>query len=130
MPAKGYSDGKWRVICSELAPIVPVESPILDSFSNMGDGDRRLGVKISDGSGNFEDAVVGASGQALLHHCAFEEAFGFGGELAEGAHLAGAHLRVGKDFFGGLLKSDPLAFARSQNPVTDLGRTLSGGSGA
>ena len=58
--------------------------------------------KVGDGAGHFEDAVVGAGGEALLLHGALEQALGVGAQLAVGADLAGGHLRVGVDFLAEL----------------------------
>ena len=38
------------------------------------------GFEVGDGSCDFEDAVVGAGGESLLEHGAFEEFFGVGRE--------------------------------------------------
>ena len=58
-----------------------------------------VAFKIRDGSGHLENAIVGASGEALLLHGALQQTFGVGAQLAVGANLAGGHLRVGVDFF-------------------------------
>ena len=66
---------------------------------------RFLGAfEVGDGAGHFKDAVVGAGGEALLLHGALEKPLGVGAEFAVGANLARGHLRVGVDFFSGLLK--------------------------
>ena len=84
-----------------LAPIGAIEGAVLDSLGDVREGDRRFGGEVGDGAGDFEDAVVGAGGEALLLHGAFEEAFGVGGELTKLADLAGAHLGVGVDLLFG-----------------------------
>ena len=80
-----------------LGPVAAVEGAVLDGFGDVGDGDGGGGFEVGDGAGDFEDAVVGAGAEALLLHGALEEAFGVGGELAEGADLLGRHLGVGED---------------------------------
>ena len=70
----------------------------------MLDGDVGYAIEVGDGAGDLEDAVVGACAEALLLHGALQQAFGVGGEIAEGADLLGVHLRVGEDGLGGGLQ--------------------------
>ena len=81
-------------------PVAAVQSAVLDGFGDVLDGDIRFGGEVGDGAGDFEDAVVGAGAEALLLHGALEQAFGVGGELAEGANLLSVHLGVGEDRLG------------------------------
>ncbi len=78
-------------------PVAAVEGAVLDGLGEVGDGKMFRAFQVGDGAGNFEDAVVGAGGEALLLHGAFEQAFGVGAEFAVGADLAGGHLGVGED---------------------------------
>lgn len=87
--------GAW----SSPRPVAAIQRAILDGFGDVGDGEVLGGFEVGDGAGDFEDAVVGAGGESLLEHGAFEEFFGVGRELAVSANLAGGHLGVGEDFF-------------------------------
>lgn len=67
MECYGYAgDGE-----DELGPIAPVECAVLDSFGDVLDGDGWRGFEVGDGAGDFEDAIMGAGGEALLLHSAF-----------------------------------------------------------
>lgn len=82
----------------------------MDGFCEVGDSEVLGELKIRDGAGHFEDAVVYARGQALLLHGAHQQALGVGVQLAMGADLARGHLRVGVDFFAVPLEALALAF--------------------
>jgi hypothetical protein len=88
----------------------------LDGFCEVGDSEVLGELKIRDGAGHFEDAVVYACGQALLLHGALQQPLGVGVQLATGADLARGHLRVGIDSFAGPLEALALAFARGSIP--------------
>ncbi len=64
-----------------------------------------VAFQIGDGARHFQNAVVGARGEALLLHGALQQALGVGAEFAVGANLPGVHLRVGVDFFAVLFRS-------------------------
>ena len=93
-----FSTGTRRKQCRRrrLGPVTAIQGAVLDGFGDVGDGNGGGGGQVGDGAGYFEDAVVGAGAEALLLHGAFEEAFGVGGEFAEGADLLGGHLGVGE----------------------------------
>ncbi len=93
----------WQA--SRSGPVAAVEGPVLDGFGEVGDGEVLGAFEIGDGAGDFEDAIVGAGGEALLLHGALEQPLGVGAELAVGANLARGHLRVGVDFFAWLWRS-------------------------
>ncbi len=57
----------------ESGPIGAIERPVLDGFSEVGDGEGRRAFQVGNGAGDFEDAIVGAGGEALLLHGALEE---------------------------------------------------------
>src|SRR5579863_1094672 len=109
-----------------LAPVAPIERPILDSLGEMGDCQALGSFKVGDGSSHFQDAVVGPSGKSLLLHGAFEEPFGVGAQLAVGANLARRHLRVGIDVFFGFGEALLLKVPCGKNPGADLGGALGG----
>lgn len=109
-----------------LLPIAAVEGAVLNGFSQMGDSEVFGAFQVGDGARHFEDAVMGARGETLLLHGAFEKALGIGAEFAMGSNLAGCHLRVGVDFFAGLTEALPLALAGCHYAVAYLGRALGG----
>lgn len=49
-------------------PVVPVQAPVLNCFGQMLGADTFTTVEIGDGTGHFEDPVVGASGKAHAAH--------------------------------------------------------------
>ena len=86
---------------STSSPVGAVQAAVLDGFRDVLGLEIRRIFQIGDGAGDFQDAVVGAGAQALLGHGAFEQAFAVGGEFAEGADVAGRHLRVAVELFAG-----------------------------
>ncbi len=96
----------------------------------MGDGELLCTFEIGDGARDFEDAVVGAGGEALLLHGALKQAFGVGAKFAVGADLAGGHLGVGEDLFAGLLEPGSLAVAGGHDAGANFGGAFGGGSAA
>jgi hypothetical protein len=115
---------------SYSAPVTAVEGAVLDGFGDVRDGERGLSFEVGDGTGDFKDAVVGAGGEALLLHGAFEKLLGVRAQLAEGANLAGAHLCVGIDLF--FCAGEPLALqlACIKDASADAGRAFAGSSSA
>ena len=104
-----------------LRPVAAVEGTVLDGFGQMGDGQVLGALEIRDGAGHFEDAVMGARGEALLLHGALKQAFGVGAEFAMGTNLARGHLRVGINFLAGFSEALPLVFAGGHHAVANLG---------
>ncbi len=81
----------WQFLDShpvESLEELSVKRTKLDGLQHLVAGDVFLSGKIGEGSGNFEDAVVGAGGKVHLFHGVFEVAFAFGIELAAIADLA------------------------------------------
>ena len=120
-------------------PVAAVERAVLNGLGEVGDGDGGGAFEVGDGAGYLEDAVVGAGGEALLLHGALEQAFGVGGELAEGADLLGGHLGVGEDGAtglagdgagGGLEEAVVLELAGGEDAGADLGGAFGGGGAA
>ena len=68
---RGY---KMQILNGDLlsGPVTAVESAVLDGLGQMSDGKAWRAFEIGYGSGDFEYAVVGAGGQALLLHGAFQ----------------------------------------------------------
>jgi hypothetical protein len=64
---------------------------ILDRLSQVRRFDRVAAGQVSDRAGQFEDAVVGPGAHLKLVHGRAEEALPRVIDLAEGAHLGGAH---------------------------------------
>jgi hypothetical protein len=61
----------------------PIQRPVLDGFEKMMRGYGVLGVGVGDGSGDLEDAVVGAGAQAqLADGCGWRRAMFAGTRLA------------------------------------------------
>src|SRR5690606_4490828 len=54
-------------------PIFPIERAILDGFGKVLGSDRIGLVKIRNGSGDFQDAVIGPGGQTKAIHRVFQE---------------------------------------------------------
>ena len=96
----------------------------MDGLGQVGNREAFGAFKVCDGAGDFEDAIVGAGGEALLLHGTLKEAFSVGAQLAIGADLARGHLRIGVNFFAVLLESLALPLAGYHNAGADLGRAL------
>ena len=47
------------IITSSFTPIVSVQTPEIDGLGQMPDFDVRTAVKVGDGAGHLQDAVVG-----------------------------------------------------------------------
>jgi len=129
----------------DSAPVAAVQGSVLNGFGDVFDGDVLLGGEVGDGTGDLEDAVVGASAETLLLHGTLEQALGVGGEFAKSPDLLGVHLRVGEDglrrgagsgFGPGRVaagregEAGMLQRAGGQDAGTDLGRPLGGGASA
>lgn len=112
--------------CDRLSPVATVQSPVLDGFSEVRDGQVLGTFEVGNGAGNFEDAIVGAGGKALLLHGAFEQALGVGAEFAVDANLPRVHLGIRVDFLASLVKALALAFAGGHDAGANLSRALSG----
>ena len=54
-----------------LRPERPIQRSVLDGFRNVLWFDWADSIEVSDGSGNFQDAIVGAGRETLLGHGAF-----------------------------------------------------------
>src|SRR5438445_3823544 len=89
-----------RTVAPEkLSPERPIQRPILNRLRNVLAFDLRIGIKIGDGPRDLQDAVVGTGAQTLLLHSAFQHALAVRAQIAIGAYLARAHLRVRIDAF-------------------------------
>src|SRR6202034_1333968 len=77
------------------APVAPIERSVLDGFGEMSDGQAFRSFEICNRPRNLQNAIVSASGEALLLHGALEQLFGICAEFAIRADLAGVHLRIG-----------------------------------
>src|SRR3954466_11476789 len=113
---------RWRLSGNlpRLRPEVPVERAVLNGFSNVLAFDLRDTFYVRDGTGDFQDAVMSSRAEALLGHCALKQALAFGGQIAIGADLAGAHLCVGEDALAGGGKAVELNLTCAQDSFTDL----------
>jgi hypothetical protein len=105
-------------------PVRAIKAAVLNRLRDVLRLQVRRIVKVSDGSGYFQDAVVGARAQALLGHGAFEEAFAVGGEFAVGADVAGGHLGVAVEFFAGTGEAGDLLLAGADDAFTNFGGVL------
>src|ERR1700683_1538988 len=61
-----------------LAPITPIQRPVLNRLRDVGDGQVFRPFEVGDRSRNFQDAVVGPSRQPLLQHGALQQLFRVG----------------------------------------------------
>src|ERR1035438_6866274 len=110
--------------CDLSSPIAAVQSAVLNGLGQVSHGQMLGALQIRDGPRNFEDAVVGAGGQALLLHGPLQQALGIGAQFAVGANLARSHLRVSENLFAGLFEALPLPFASGHHPVANLSRSF------
>lgn len=77
LPALGLSLGSSIAtveFLSKLRPVGAVQAPVLNRFGDVLGLQACRVFQVGYGAGDFQDAVVGASTQALLSHGAFEEA--------------------------------------------------------
>src|ERR1035438_7382189 len=86
------------VVCGiagiQSSPVITVEAAVLDSFGEVLGGDGGGFVEIGDGAGDFEDAVMGAGGEAHTADGHFEGALAGIVESADFADIAGWHAGV------------------------------------
>ena len=86
------------VVCGiagiQSSPVIAVEAAVLDGFGEVLGGDGGGFIEVGDGAGNFEDAVVGAGGEAHASDGHFEGALAGIVESADFADIAGGHAGV------------------------------------
>jgi len=73
----GSCDFRWLHAGSSVpasVPVVPIQTPVLNGFGQMLGGDGLGAGEVGDGAGHFEDAVVGAGGEAKAADGHFERA--------------------------------------------------------
>lgn len=87
--------GKQRLSRQNL----PVEAAVLDGFGDVGAGDVVTLFKVGNGAGDFEDAVVGAGGEAEAFHSEFDQAFRSLVNFAEFFQLSRTKLGVAANAF-------------------------------
>jgi hypothetical protein len=66
----------------------------LNGFGKVRHGEMLGAFEVGDSPGNFEDAVVCASGKSLLLHGALEQPLGVWAELSVDTNLPRVHLGV------------------------------------
>src|SRR5208282_1893628 len=101
-----------------------VQCSILDRLGYVLRLELRNRVKVCDGAGDFQDAVVGAGAEALMGHGAFQQAFAIGGEFAEFANELGRHLRVAIELLASSRKARQLNVTRSNHTPENRGGIL------
>src|SRR5687768_11771214 len=87
-------------------------------------GNAGFGGEVSDGAGDFKNAVVSTGTQVVLLHRQFQE---FQGRFRNGAkffQFPAAHPRVASDFASS--ETFLLNFARSDDAGADHGRSFTG----
>jgi hypothetical protein len=70
-----------------LCPVGAVQAAVLNRFCDVLGLEVWRVFQVGDSAGHFQDAVVGASAEALLGHGAFEQAFAVGGQLAKAVEV-------------------------------------------
>ena len=75
-------------------PVIAIQRAVLDGFGEVLGGDGGGLVEVGDGAGDFEDAVVGAGGEAHAADGHFEGALAGVVEGADAADIAGGHAGV------------------------------------
>ena len=68
-------------------PKCPVQRPVLNSFGDVLRFNLRRTLEVGNRARDFQDAVVGAGGETLLVHGAFEQPFAIGRKLAKSANV-------------------------------------------
>ena len=96
-------------------PIAAIECAVLDGLGEVGDGEVFDAFEICDRPGNFQDAIMGASGEALLLHGSFKQTLGIRTEFTVCANLPGCHLRIGIEVVAGFVEALTLPFARGHH---------------
>ena len=69
----------------------------MDGFGHMLGFDIDFTFQVCDGAADFENAVVGAGGEAEFGDGHFEEVFAFGVHPAEAADFPGAHVGIAEE---------------------------------
>src|ERR1035441_5134613 len=86
------------VVCGiagiQSSPVIAVEAAVLDGFGEVFGGDGGGFIEIGDGAGDFEDAVMGAGGEAHAADGHFEGALAGIVESADFADIAGGYAGV------------------------------------
>ena len=115
------------VVCGiagiQSSPVIAVEAAVLDGFGKVLGGDGGGFIEVGDGAGNFEDAVVGAGGEAHASDGHFEGALAGIVESADFADVAGGHAGV-------VESAGALYGAGLFDAGANLGRRLGGGIAA
>lgn len=107
----GNLQGEW------LSPVGAVERAVLDGFAEMFGQEGFSALEVGYGARDFQDAVVGAGGEATALDGGSEELFAIGGDGAVFADELGRHLRIGVEFFFAAVALD-LNSAGAQDAVT------------
>src|SRR5262249_4084398 len=68
--------------CCCSCPVSPIQRPVLDRLSDVLAFDLLGCVKVGDGAGQFQDAIMGAGAETLLLHGALQHALAVGSQLA------------------------------------------------
>lgn len=100
-------------------PIFPIERAILDGFGKVLGSDRIGLVKIRNGSGDFQDAIIGPGGQAKAIHRIFQEGLSLWGYTANIPNGFVGHLRITVHLITAL-KALQLPVARRNYSLSDL----------
>jgi hypothetical protein len=104
-------------------PVITVEAAVLDGFGEVLGSDGGGLIEVGDGAGDFEDAVVGAGGEAHAADGHFEGALAGIVESADFADVAGGHAGV-------VESAGALYGAGLFDAGANLGRRLGGGIAA
>src|SRR6202034_1123617 len=105
-------------------PVRAIEAAVLDRFRDVLGLEVWSVFEVRDGTGYFQDAVVGPGAEPLLSHGALEEAFAVSGQFAEGADVARGHLGVAVYLFARGSETCQLFLPGLHDAPADLGRVL------
>ena len=108
-----------------LSPERPVQGAVLDGFRDVLGFNVGLAFEIGDGSGDFQDAIVGTGAQALLSHSSLKQVLTVSGKTTECSHMPRSHLSVAVDcVFTVGVEPGKLPLARVHDSLQDLGGTF------
>src|SRR5919109_185521 len=75
-------------LSSSSGPEGAVEGAVLNGFGDVFGFNCGSALEVGDSPGDFQDAVMGAGGESLLSHGAFEQALAVGGQFTKISNMA------------------------------------------
>jgi hypothetical protein len=107
-------------IAIRSSPQLAIQCAEADGFANVIGGDAIGAFEVGDGTGDFEDAILGAGAEVVFGHGGLEHGERRFVQRAVGLEFARAHTRIAGDS-GSVLEPLLLDVARGDDPFANRG---------